>query len=137
MSAVIESQSFEERVYEKIRTDIGSLMTDDELKKLVEKSIDRMFFTEREIPGSRWDNATKKPPLIFEAVQAAVGAKINELVRQYVLDHADLYAKAIEEALGKGFFNIARSYFEASVNSAMQPSLWNIQESLKTALTPR
>ena len=138
MSAVIQTQSFEERVYEKIRTDIGSLMTDDELKKLVDKSIERMFFTDRVIKSEySYGRDEKKPPMIFEAVRAALESKINEHVKQYVLDHADFYAKAIEEALGKGFFNIARSYFETSVNGAMQPALYNIQESLKTALTPR
>lgn len=138
MSAVIQSQSFEERVYEKIRTDIGSLMTDEELKKLVEKSIERMFFTERTVAGhNSWDRGNKLPPLIFEAVQKALEAKINEQVKQYVLDHSEFYTKAIEDALGKGFLTIARQYFDSMVNGAMQPALYGIQQSLNAALTPR
>ena len=137
MSAVVESKSFEDRVYEKIRTDIGSLMTDEELKKLVDKSIERMFFTERVIKSSGYGRDEIAPPRIFEAVQAAVEAKIKEQVRIYVEAHADFYAKAIDEALGKSFFTIARSYFEAQVNIAIQPSLWGIQEALKNALVQR
>jgi hypothetical protein len=117
--ALVEAKSFEERVYEKIRTDIGSLMTDEELKKLVEKSVDRMFFSDRVIKSDHWGRSETKPPLIFEAVQAAVAQKIDDHVRAYVQERAPEFAKVMEDALAKGFWGLVSQHFNNQLANPM------------------
>jgi hypothetical protein len=45
--AIQTSQSFDERMMAKIKESIGELVTDDELKKIIEKGMSMAFFEPR------------------------------------------------------------------------------------------
>ncbi len=53
MSSIVAQQSFEEKVMGRIRESIGELMSDEDLKRIVEKGIDRALFERHEI-GDSW-----------------------------------------------------------------------------------
>ena len=114
------NQSFEDRIYEKIRTDIGSLMTDAELKKLVETAIERMFFKERIIKDGNYSAYQKTlPPLIQEITQKAVEKQISTHVERYIADHADVFKSIMEVTLKEGFLKIAINTFDNLTKPAM------------------
>jgi hypothetical protein len=80
---------------------------------------------------SSWDRSEIKPPLIFEAVQSAVGQKINEHVKEYVQSRANEFAKVVEESLAKGFWTLVRQHFDSQMSWPIQ----NLQQQLTQALT--
>ena len=49
MNDLTTTKSFEERMKDRIREDIGKLMTDDELSKLVRRATNDIFFKGREV----------------------------------------------------------------------------------------
>ena len=65
MSNTIEvKKSFQERMADRVRESIGELMTDDELKIIIERSVNEFLFTERTDPEASGYNKRKKPSLM-------------------------------------------------------------------------
>lgn len=124
MSELIKSESFEQRLFEKIRTDIGALMTDVELKKLVETSIERVFFSPREVveETSYYGRKEKvsKAPEIYSVVSAAVNAQVTPLVKTYIEEHSDQIGKIIEECLAKGYIGLITNYLTNRMEGPLQ-----------------
>ncbi len=54
MNDIAEQKSFEQRMISRIREDIGKLMTDDELSKIVERATEEIFFKETIIEDGSW-----------------------------------------------------------------------------------
>ena len=47
MSDIEKTKSFQERMKDRIKKDIGELMTDDELSAIVERAVNEIFFKPR------------------------------------------------------------------------------------------
>ena len=67
---IATTKSFQDRMKDKIREGIGDLLTDDDLKVLIDKGIDDVFFTTR-YTGESY-NRKEHPPLIHRSCQRAV-----------------------------------------------------------------
>lgn len=50
---ITKHETFEDRLKAKIRDDIGTLITDDELSKIIARSLDELFFRAR--PNPEWE----------------------------------------------------------------------------------
>lgn len=128
MNAVVTSQSFQERLFEKIKTDMGSLMTEEDMKKLVETSIERIYFTGKKGKQSNYPyNEFNEPPEILTIVKAAVEEQVKEQVKNYIGEHADLYKKTIEDTIAKGFTLIAITTIQNLMNAPLQTMLATFQ----------
>jgi hypothetical protein len=102
MNAVVQAKSLQERVGERIRDQIGDLLTDDDLKKLVEGALREAFFT----PYTRkneWGNVVEsKTPLIVEIVRDLLKPQVEAAARAWMIANAADITKHIDDALGKG-----------------------------------
>jgi hypothetical protein len=104
-TAVTTPQSFEDRVYQKMRENIGELMTDEEMKKLLETAITKMFFTEKRIDRRGYGysgDITVEPPEIYNLVRELVEPKLRAALREYLNEHSAEVQKAIDTALAGG-----------------------------------
>jgi len=91
-------QTFQEKVVEKLRGDIGEMLPDEALVKLVERAVDEQFFKERTV-YVQYGNDTKKPSWFVEAIGEVATPLIKKTVEQYVADHEDVIKKALEDYL--------------------------------------
>jgi hypothetical protein len=95
-------QTFEQRVFTRMRENIGELMTDEEMRKLLDTTIERMFFTEKKIPGRNYNSDTTEPPEIYKLVRELVEPQLKKALAEYLTAHAAEVAKAIDTALAGG-----------------------------------
>ena len=121
--------SFEERVFQKIREDFASLMTDAEIKALVDKTIERTFFQPREEKVGYYD--TKKlPPLIVELVKAQVEPVMLKAISAWLEANPDKVTAALNEALAGGLVAALGRALEIKMNQPM----WDLQNKLQGVL---
>jgi hypothetical protein len=112
------SKTFQERMYERVRDSIGDLMTDEDLKKIVEAGLQKAFFEGKE--RTEYGRVIAiEPPLIVGIVKELLGDKVKEEVKAYLQANPDVIQKAIHEAIAKGFFELVVSYFENKVEQSM------------------
>lgn len=123
------NSTFQQRVFEKIRDQLGDLMTDAELKSIVDKTIDKAFFEPRVVKdGSYYSERTREiESLWVEKVKAALAPRVTAAVDQWVKDHPDLFAKAVDEAIAKGMYELVVQHFRSLTS---QP-LYELASALK------
>jgi hypothetical protein len=111
MNEITTTQSFQERMFEKIRDQMGDLLTDEDLQKLVSTAMQKAFFEPR-IDSSSY-NRFERPPYFVELIEKQMREAVAKAASQWVVDNPELVSKAITEALEKGVFGMALSYFES------------------------
>ena len=123
------TKSFQERVYERIRDSIGELMTDADLKVLVDAACQKAFFEER-LVASSYGSPTRKPSLIVEEVEKLLRPQVGDAVKQWCLNHPEDIKKIIDEAIAKGMFGMVEQYFTSMVANAFPGMYENLHQRL-------
>jgi hypothetical protein len=122
------SQDFQARIFSKIRESIGDLMTDDDLRKLVEAAMQKAFFTEVPVPGDYYGRSPKvEPPHLVQLVKTLLDERVKAAAQKWLEDHPEEVTKAINDAIGKGIFGILQNYIESKTSTP----LWQLAESLR------
>lgn len=134
MNAIVTAKDFEERLFEKIRTDIGALMTDEQLKALVESAIERTFFQDQVERDNYGSVRTRKAPKLLELMNGLLATQVRECVKEWVNEHPEEVKEALDKALQGGLTAAVGRAFEQSLTGAFQTMGYNIQQALMTAL---
>lgn len=92
--------SFEDRLKDRIKADIGQLMTDEDLSKLVHKATHDVFFAPRY--KSRGIHSDKIPPLLHELVKDSLKPIVAVEVEKWVKLNKDAVLEACMSALNRG-----------------------------------
>jgi hypothetical protein len=111
-------KTFEQKMYERIRDSIGDLMSDKDLKKLVDSAVQKAFFEER--TETRNYNTISKPSWMVEKMTELLRDNVTAAVKEWIEAHPDEVTKAINEAIAKGMFGLVVSYFDSKVNWPLQ-----------------
>lgn len=130
-TAVSTTQDFQERLYEKIRADIGSLMTDEDVKKLLEAAMERTFFT----PTTKQDGyrTYEGPPRIVDMMKELMAPTLHKALSQWMEEHPEIVKQQLEKALAGGMANAIIDAF----NSRLSSSFGMLQANLMNALQQR
>jgi hypothetical protein len=99
---IVQAKSFEDRLKDRIKEDIGKLLTDEELRTMVHRSVEAIFFKEREDPRSSWGHRDKLPPLLHEIVKECVEQRVTIAVENWINEHNDIVKKYVKEAIEVG-----------------------------------
>ena len=128
---VMVPQTFEDKMKERIRDSIGELITDEELSKLVHKSVDQVFFQ----PVKLKDGFHYKegPSLLNGLIGELLTGQVREAVNQYIKEHPDEVIKAVKEVLSSGMGNAVLS----ALNAQFQSQLWNLQQNIENTIINR
>ncbi len=119
MSEALElSKPLYERVYERIRDSIGDLMTDEDLKKLVDQAAQKAFF-EPQPPKTTGYGARPEPPFLVEKITELLETQVRKAADEWIKEHPEEINKIIDEQLGNGFTKIIASYLDAKMYSAL------------------
>jgi len=116
MTTAIDAQrSFQEKMHDKIRDSIGDLISNEELKVLVDKAVQELFFTERRIPGSNsWDSNNAEPPLIHEIVEELLMETVQDIVKVYFNEHPQEILKVVNQVVKEGLGSALMSALTSS-----------------------
>lgn len=109
MTDIVQSKTFEERMKERIRDSIGDLISDEDLGKMVDRSLEEVFFKERANPKrSSYYNSGEPdtlPPLLHEIVKTAMTEQVSEAVKEYIANNRDQVDTTIKTVLEQGMGN--------------------------------
>jgi pyruvate-formate lyase len=122
---IATNESFQERMFKRVREQMGDLMTNDELKKIVDTAMQKAFFEERR--DNSGYNTKYLPPLFVEMIEKEVSTQVRSAVIDWLKEHPEDVTKAIDEALAKGFFELVQQHMQ---NQIRQP-LYQFAEQLR------
>lgn len=129
---VATTQTLQERVGQRIREQIGNLLTEDDLKKLVETALHEAFFKERrEI--RQYGQDILHPPAVVEIVKGLLKERVDAAVSAWLDAHKDEFAQHIQDQIGKGFTRMLQDWLDLK----LQNSMMQLGENMKSALGVR
>jgi hypothetical protein len=102
-SSLTENKAFAERIFDRIKDGLGDLMTDDELKVLLDRAVDEAFFKPRTVPDGRWGDRTREVPAHFVTMtRELMDKQVQQQVNDYFETHADEIKEKVAEVLQQG-----------------------------------
>lgn len=128
MNDVTKPQSFEQRMFERMRENVSQLMTDEDLKKLLDSTIEKMFFTPRTVNDGRY-NVRTDPPEIFNLVKELLEPQLKKALAEHMELHQKDIKQAIDRTIAGGFTAALSRCIDAQMAPAMhtlQGQLYNI-----------
>ena len=97
MNDLVQNKTFEERMRERIREDIGKLLTDEELSTMIKKCIDDIFFKPR-----KNDYGKDEPPLLYEIVRELLEPTVLQIAKEYINANQNEVIKVIKDTVTMG-----------------------------------
>lgn len=118
MNAVVQTQSFEEKMRTRIKDSIGDLIDDATLTTMCERAMEDLFFKERTVSDGRWD--TKKiPPLLHEILKPLLAERVDYFIQKWVSEHEDQVKATMElvvkEGVGTAYIHAMNSLFRTDM----------------------
>jgi hypothetical protein len=118
-SSLTENKAFAERIFDRIKDGLGDLMTDDELKVLLDRAVNEAFFKPRLEPIDRWSSVTKEIPSHFVTMtRELMDKQVQQQVNDYFEAHADEIKQKVADVLQQG---IGAAVLAAIASQMQQP----------------
>jgi hypothetical protein len=128
-NAVAVSDSFQTKMFKLIQEQIGDLLTQEDLKALVDRTLNDSFFKERVVPDG--NHRTKIVPSVFsELLAVMLKPMLREQVHVWMETNKEAVLAQVDQSLGKGMTRIVADYLDVKMaNSMMQ-----VREEFSSAL---
>ncbi|MDF0750338.1 hypothetical protein NLU14_08850 [Marinobacter sp. 71-i] len=112
-------EEFQDRVKDKLKADIGSMLPDDVLAQLTQRAVDEQFFKERRAPNPRgYGSDVARPSWFVEEVAKIAEPIIRSHIEQFIeTSKADIEA-AIKQYISDQNLTLTASAMIASQMSA-------------------
>lgn len=103
-NAVTTTKDFQERMFERIRDQIGDLLTEEDLKKLVDAAVQKAFFEKRTVViGDGWSRREAQvDPYFVELLREEMKERVKAEVATWLAEHPAEIVTAIERTIGGG-----------------------------------
>lgn len=125
---VVEAKSFQEKMKDRVREGIGDLITDEELKVLIESGIRDVFFKEeRVVPTQRFGSATYKPSVIESVLREELGSKMEPIMREWCDNNSKELLEMVKSTIDRDMSEVVL----ASVNSMFRATMDNFKFSIQ------
>ena len=122
-SELAEQQSFQQKMMDRIRESIGELMTDDELKQIVDRGMEEALFKPRCFRTS-YGSANEECSLVDKVIKEELHSQMSATVHTWMSENQqvliDAVQKAAKEGAGKCILSALDYRFEQMFNSALQ-----------------
>jgi hypothetical protein len=126
-TAVEVSMSFEDRMKLRIKEGIGDLLSDEEVKKLIDRGMEEVFLKPQSIPDPRgYSNPTIKPCILHEIVKDALLPIVTQIVKEYIAEHKEEVEATVKTALQNGVGGCMLT----AMNSIFQGAMYNFQSQI-------
>lgn len=124
MTDIVKAQSFEEKMMARIRDGIADLITDADLKKIIERGIEEALFKPRVTPGYHsWDPAHSTPSIVEKAVKEFMLGRVQQAVDKWLADNPSAIKDTIEKMMRAGITDCIVSTLDTRFNWLFQSLL--------------
>lgn len=135
-TSIVTNETFETRMRNKIRDSIGDLITDEDLSKLVHRSLEEVFFTPRKNPNRTYYNSNEPDtiaPLLHDIVKQTLKPLVTEVIKDYIATHNDEILKIVNDVVTAGVGNAVVT----AMNMQFQNQLLTFQTNIQNQLIQR
>jgi predicted regulator of amino acid metabolism with ACT domain len=98
---IATNKTFQDKMFERVRDQMGDLLTDEELKKIVEQAIQKAFFESISI-NTGYGNTTQKPSLFIHLIQEELKVRVNSAVSEWLKANESVVKESIENVIKEG-----------------------------------
>jgi hypothetical protein len=125
---VTKNTTFEERMFEQMREQMGTLLTEVELKAILETSIQKAFFSDR--PSDDQYSRHKKEPLFVEMMRKELTPMLEAGAKQWLADNQDKVGEMLQKQLGNSAAEMVANAFSSLMSEPMQQFSFALQSKL-------
>jgi uncharacterized protein YcaQ len=122
-TAITTPQTFQERMYGRVKELLGELLTEEEAKQLVDKAIQDALFSSKKIYNTYGSQVREEPPQFVELVKNEVQPIVKNAVDKWIAEHQEEVNQTIEKVIQDGILSACYKSFEQH----MQQPMWNLQ----------
>jgi len=118
MSTEIQaSQSFQQKMFERIKEQIGDLMTEDDLKNVVNAAMQKAFFDKR-LTSDHYPREME--PLFVELIRNLMATKVEAAMKDWLDKHPGEMEKIVTDVIGQGLINIITNHLNSKASWPLQ-----------------
>jgi len=118
-------------MFERIRESMGEFLSEDDLKELLERTIEKSFFEERIVlSSSYYDRDKKKPSLFQELVTEQVQPMVEKAITAWLQDNSEQVTTTIDAVLKDGLL----SALSKAIEQKMQIPILNLGTEISNKL---
>lgn len=125
-TTITSSQTFQERMYERVKESIGELLTKEEAKQLVDKAIQDALFTPKKITNYYGSVVGEEKSEFVKLVKEAVEPIIKNSIDNWIVEHQDQVNEIIEKVIQDGILSACYKAFQQQ----MRDPMYNLQSQL-------
>lgn len=123
---VVVTKSFDERMMDMMRENVGGLFTPEDLKKIVERGIEKLFFEAR-LTNSSYGRNDYKASLSEELVEKHIKEQVRIAIAEWIQNNPEKILPIIENAINKGI----TTHIMNAVENFFSNTFWQFGEQLK------
>ena len=131
MTELTKADTFQQRMFERIRESMGELLSEEDLKELLEKAIEKSFFEERIVQSSSYFGGNQKKPSLFqELVTEQVQPMMEKAITAWLQDNSEQVTSTIDAVLKDGLL----SALSKAIEQKMQTPVFNLRQEISNKL---
>jgi lantibiotic modifying enzyme len=115
---ITTTKTFQERMFERVRDQMGDLLTDDDLKKIVNSAVQKAFFEERVVRSGYSD--VKEPAIFVKMMEHELRDRVSKATEQWLKDNPEIVTQTIERVIQDGIFKAVMQTLEWRMNWPLQ-----------------
>lgn len=125
MEAIVPAKDFQERMFERIRLQIGDLMTAEDLKKITETAVNRAFFEPRKLSDGY--RTVEKPPYFQELMSKLMEDRVKLAVSAWIDEHPKEITDSLNIILAQGMTRTILGYLDSRASIPLQGLIASLQ----------
>ena len=115
---ITTNKTFQERMFEKVRDQMGELLTEDELKQIVDQAVQKAFFEPRKVRDGYHDQI--KPAVFVEMMETELKSRVGKAIEQWMQDNPEIIAQTIKKVIQDGITKAVIQTLEWRMNWPLQ-----------------
>lgn len=124
-------QNFQERLMARIKESIGELITDEELKKIIESGVNQAFFASKP-QLDNWGRTVKEgESFIQRVVRELLDERMKKAVNDWCAENNDKLVGAVDEAIKLGVGKCMLMAIDNRMQSALVQLRCDIENNLR------
>ncbi len=128
MGEIATTKDFQERMFERIRDQLGDLMTQEDLQKIVTAAIDKAFFEKQKIRTGSYSSDFKEiDPVFVIQIRELMTPMVRAACEVWVNANKETISKAITDQLNAGAYALVQNH----INSMLAPGIYAMQQALR------
>lgn len=116
MTEIATTKTFQDRMFERVRDQMGDLLTDEDLKKIVDTAVQKAFFEEQSM--DRY--GSKRPSVFVEYMQSELKSKMHTAMSDWLNANPEIVQQAIETVIKEGMYRSVISVLENRLSWPLQ-----------------